>query len=99
MTIPLYPYTLLTLIAFQSFQSLRFLPLYPYTLLTLLHVADPPGGFFGKRTTCKTKHVTFFNCLLSHSDTGFRFYVKDWLDRYQGHVLERFLRRAVARQR
>ena len=65
----------------------------------LLHVADPPGGIFEKKTTCKTKHVTFFYCLLSHSDTGFRIYVKNWLDWYQGHVLKRFLRRAVALQR
>ena len=30
----------------------------------LLHVADPPGGIFEKKTTCKTKHVTFFLLLV-----------------------------------
>ena len=65
----------------------------------LLHVADPPGGIFGKRQPAKPSMSLFLNCLLSHSDTGFRIYVKNWLDWYQGHVLKRFLRRAVALQR
>ena len=48
-------------------------------------VASPPGGIFE-------------NGLLSNSDTGFRIYVKNLLDWYQGHLLRSFLRRAVARQ-
>ena len=43
--------------------------------------------------------LLFGDRLLSHSDTGFRIYVKNWLDWYRGHVLKRFLRRAVALQR
>ena len=52
-----------------------------------------------KRQLAKPRMSLFEDRLLSHSDTGFRIYVKNWLDWYQGHVLKRFLRRAVARQR
>ena len=62
-------------------------------------VANPPGGFFEKRQPAKPRMSLFADRLLSHSDTRFRIYVKNWLDWYQGHVLKRFLRRAVARQR
>ena len=56
------------------------------------------GQFLKKRKPAKPMMSLFFNCLLSHSDTGFRIYVKSWLDWYQGHFLKRFLRRAVAHQ-
>ena len=56
------------------------------------------GEFLEKRQPAKPSMSLFFNCLLSHSDTGFRIYVKNWLDWYQGHLLKRFLRRAVAHQ-
>ena len=57
------------------------------------------GEFLKKRQPAKPRMSLFEDRLLSHSDTGFRIYVKNWLDWYQGHVLKRFLRRAVARQR
>ena len=63
----------------------------------LLHVPDPPGGTFEKRQPVKPS-MSLFYCLLSHSDTGFRTYVKNWLYWYQGHLLRSFLRRAVAHQ-
>ena len=62
-------------------------------------VGSPPGEIFEKRQPAKPRMSLFEDRLLSHSDTGFRIYVKNWLDWYQGHVLKRFLRRAVARQR
>ena len=54
--------------------------------------------FLQKRQLAKPRMSLFEDRLLSHSDTGFRIYVKNWLYWYQGHVLKRFLRRAVARQ-
>ena len=53
------------------------------------------GEFLKKRQPAKPRMSLFEDRLLSHSDTGFRIYVKNWLDWYQGHVLKRFLRRAV----
>ena len=56
------------------------------------------GNFRKKQQPAKQRMSLSEDRLLSHSDTGFRIYVKSWLDWYQGHVLKRFLRRAVARQ-
>ena len=56
------------------------------------------GDFLKKEQPAKPRMSLFEKGLLSHFDTGFRIYVKDLLYWYQGHVLKRFLCRAVARQ-
>ena len=56
------------------------------------------GIFLKKGQPAKPRISLFEDRLLSHSDTGFRIYVKNWLDWYQGHLRRSFLRRAVARQ-
>ena len=56
------------------------------------------GAIFEKRQPAKPRMSLFEDRLLSHSDTGFRIYVKNSLYWYQGHVLKRFLRQAVAHQ-
>ena len=62
-------------------------------------VGSPPGEFLKKTQPAKPRMSLFEDRLLSQSDTGFRIYVKNWLDWYLGHVLRSFLRRAVALQR
>ena len=58
-------------------------------------VGSPLGEYFENRQPAKPRMSLFEDRLLSHSDTGFRIYVKNWLYWYQGHVLKSFLRRAV----
>ena len=57
-------------------------------------VGSPLGEYFEKkkkRQPAKPRMSLFEDRLLSHSDTGFRIYVKNGLDWYQGPALKRFL--------